>query len=283
MTQRIEPSFEKFDFQELNLLKIWLKELNLFFSLTQKIAPFFPVWLTELNLFLIWVPEFNSSKKKKTQRIELFKKKEDSKNWTLFVEYDSQNWSLFLNMSQRIEPFSNMTQSIKPFPKMGPRIKPFFWHEPKNCSSFLHDPKMTQRIDFFNMTLRIELFFNMTLTIEPFFDRELNHLFNMRERDTISRAGSPECKFDQAACAVQWTKFVINSLIHLWEDTSFVLASSCVVVAQCLVVDWWQDTCRGSRLIVSLSDSKKWTFFSKDDSNELNPRFNMTQRIELSS
>ena len=68
----------------------------------------------------------------------------------------------------------------------------------------------------------------MTRRMEPSFKYE---------RDTISRAGSAECKFQQATCTFRWTKFVIHSLIHLWEDTSFVLASSSVVVAQCLEVD----------------------------------------------
>ena len=36
-----------------------------------------------------------------------------------------------------------------------------------------------------------------------------------------------------------------------WEDTSFVLVGSCIMVAQCLVVDWCTNTYRVARLIVS--------------------------------
>ena len=40
--------------------------------------------------------------------------------------------------------------------------------------------------------------------------------------------------------------FTVNS----WADTFFVLVGSCIVVAQCLVVDWCTNTCRVARLIV---------------------------------
>ena len=67
--------------------------------------------------------------KKKTQKIELFSRKNDSKNWT-FVEHDS-NW-FFLSVTQRIE---------------------FFEYESKNRTHFLCEKNwiflsVTQRIDF---------------------------------------------------------------------------------------------------------------------------------------
>ena len=67
MTQRIEPSFEKFDFQELNLLK----------NMTQRIWTFF-----QYAFFLVRHTELN-----------------------LFFENDTQNWTIFLNMTPIIEPF----------------------------------------------------------------------------------------------------------------------------------------------------------------------------------
>ena len=88
------------------------------------------------------------------------------------------------------------------------------------------------------------------------------------ERHKISRHGSAECKFGQASCAFRWTKFVNNSLIYLWEDTSFVLANTCVV-AQCLVVDWWQTLVRVPDWLC-LSDSKNWTFLFEIWAKELN-------------
>ena len=191
-----------------------------------------------------------------TQRIELFFFSMTQRIWTLEHFY---MWLKELNLlfykTQRVGPFFSVTQ----------RIEPFFIHDSKNWTFFFF---MTQRIGiFFSMTLRIEPFFhvwftelnlfvssmtqnwtffsNMTQRIEPFLKKN--------ERDTISRAGSPECKFEQATCAFRWTKFVIDSLIHLWEDTSFVLAqqlSSCGPVSRGWLVT---NTCRSARLTVCLS------------------------------
>ena len=138
MTQRIEP----FYFMTLRVEPfywIWLKELNLFLSIThfflsmtkrkelsekrlkeliffflkmsEKNEPvrkkssnnwtFFFAWLTELNLCLeIWLQELNSLN--------------DSSSWTSF--YDSWNWTLFLWIwfFFYIEPFFfNTTQRIE--------------------------------------------------------------------------------------------------------------------------------------------------------------------------
>ena len=97
----------------------WLKTLNLFFNITQRIEfffldmthktqrsklflkndsrnLFFP-WLKELNLFRIWL-DFFLKKYFLTQRIELL-------SW-LRIElfYDSKNWAFFFfRMTQRIE------------------------------------------------------------------------------------------------------------------------------------------------------------------------------------
>ena len=75
MTQRLDP-LQKYDFQELNLLKIWIKGLNfwkcdskhwtLFFNMSQRIKPTFPTWVKEMIFFFF---EHDS---------------QNSKNWNFF-------------------------------------------------------------------------------------------------------------------------------------------------------------------------------------------------------
>ena len=74
MTQRLEPLFFDYDAKNWTLvLWIWRKELNPFsLSMTQRIEPLFSIWLKELNLFF-----------EMTQRIETSRIKR-SKNWTFF-------------------------------------------------------------------------------------------------------------------------------------------------------------------------------------------------------
>ena len=54
----------------LSLFWVWLKELNFFLNMTQRIEPLFKIWLKELNLF-----------------------EHDSKNWTFFTWL--KNWTFF--------------------------------------------------------------------------------------------------------------------------------------------------------------------------------------------
>ena len=54
------------------------------------------------------------------------------------------------------------------------------------------------------------------------------------------------------ACDLSCVCFELNEIftVDSWEDTFFVLVGSCIVVAQCLVVDWCTNTCRVARLTV---------------------------------
>ena len=84
MTQRIEPLF--LWLKDVNILSVWLKELNFFFSKKK-------IQLKELNLFWIWRKEFNPFFLTMTQRIQ-----------PSFLEYDAKNWTSFFNVTLRIEP-----------------------------------------------------------------------------------------------------------------------------------------------------------------------------------
>ena len=158
-----------------------------------------------------------------TQRIEpffwleAFQKKNDSNNCTFFSV-----WLEELNFLLAVWFYSWMWLK---------ELNPFSW-------------MWLKKLIFFSVTQRIELFFlNVTQRIECFvmWLKGSNHLFLMRERDFISRAGSPECSFEQGTCAFRWTKFVINSLIHLWEeDTSFVLAKQLCSCGPVSLSHWWQ-------------------------------------------
>ena len=75
MTQRIEPLF--------------------FLNMTPEIEPFFSACLKEIELFTMWLKELNFFWIL-TQRIEFFLE-DDAKNWTF---YDPKNWTLF-QMIQR--------------------------------------------------------------------------------------------------------------------------------------------------------------------------------------
>ena len=181
VAQRIDFFFEKLCFKGLNLFLhdsknvfflTWLKELNLllnirpsrieplFFSMTQRIEPFFWIWFTELNPFV----------------------KFDSKNWTFFEknrlkELNFLKWFKELNpffsiwlkelnfpfyMSQRFEP-CYMTQRLDPFYKVWPpRIEPFEKYDSKKWTSF------------FCTTHRIELFWICLNELNPFFKCDSN-------------------------------------------------------------------------------------------------------------
>ena len=88
---------------------IWLKELNLLSILLKR----FWVLFKDLNSFWIRLKNWNLWLKN-SQKIELFPKNYDSKNWTFFFsdltqrneiwKNDSKSWTVFLNMTYRIEP-----------------------------------------------------------------------------------------------------------------------------------------------------------------------------------
>ena len=79
MIQRIEPFFskgsKKFTYHDSKnwTFFTWLKELNLFLNMTQRIEPCFKRWLKELNF------------KKLIQRINFFFWRNDWKNWTFLI------------------------------------------------------------------------------------------------------------------------------------------------------------------------------------------------------
>ena len=135
MTQRLDP-LQKYDFQELNLLKKWIKGLNfwkcdskhwtLFFNMSQRIKPTFPTWVKEmifLNMthktqrietffFNKWLEELNFFEEK-TWLTELNHFSCDSRNWTLLSNMSHRNWTFLFFMAQRIEPFFlNMTRRM---------------------------------------------------------------------------------------------------------------------------------------------------------------------------
>ena len=183
-----EKKTQKF---ELFSKKKWLKELNIFSCMTQRIEPFW-TWPNELNLLLHDSKNWTFfSKKKMTQRIEISwawlkefdffydsqtwtflfqyffqKKKNDSKNWSPFslwlskfffflkYEYDSQNW-IFFNTTHTIElVFLNMT---------------FFFFRHWIFLIRLKELKFsntTQRTQLFSLIwLKVLNFFSMTLSV----------------------------------------------------------------------------------------------------------------------
>ena len=210
LTQRIEPSFN----MTQKIFEYFLKDLNSFLNTTQRIDPFFnttqklkflvdknwtlsnELWLKELNFFSkndarffffkkkkIWFEEWNLLENM-THRIEFFKQKCDSKNWTfltltqrtvfllkneLFFKYGSKNW-IFCLVSVKELVFSSMTH--------WKLLKELFFHVSKSWFFF----NMSQRIQLFFQIRRKELhpFLNTTQRIEPFFlwirRKELNPL-----------------------------------------------------------------------------------------------------------
>ena len=131
VTQRIEPFFCIW-LKELNLLlKIWLTDLNLFFLHDSKNWTLCKLRLKELNLFWIWLKELNLTFSM-TQRIELF-----------FEIWLKELNLLFQQMAQRIETFLWLKESN------------FFQkYDSKNWFFFFQHDSMI----LFNTTRRIELF-----------------------------------------------------------------------------------------------------------------------------
>ena len=135
-----------------------------------------------------------------------FLKKYDSKNWTLLFKNDSKNWTL-LDMTQRVEPiFQYDSKNWTFFSSVWRRELILFvleydaenWtffleHDAENWTFFswiwlkelnffydckLFEEKMSQRIEPFSVTQRIE-FFSMPFLIRH---TELNHDFTEYNR-----------------------------------------------------------------------------------------------------
>ena len=161
LTQRIEPCFfffnmtqildplQKYDFQELNLLKIWIKGLNfwkcdskhwtLFFNRVNESNPLFQheskKWIFFLNMthktqrietsFNKWLEELNFFWRK-TWPTELNHFFMWPRNRTLLSNMSHRNWTFLFFMTQRIEPFFlNMTRRINLLLGYDAKIDPF--------------------------------------------------------------------------------------------------------------------------------------------------------------
>ena len=161
--------------------KKWLKVLNTFLNLTERVELFLH-WTQRIELFFnhltqriepffVWVPNWIFFLKKKpsqkmTQRIEpSFVFFNDSKNWTLckwLIELSlfyepllNKSW-IFLFLTQRIELFLNMTQRIEPtFFECD-----FFFLKKKTQKIELFSKNDSNNWTFLNMTQWIELALN---------------------------------------------------------------------------------------------------------------------------
>ena len=256
MTQGIEPLISWRWRKELNRLifaydsknwnYFWMTQRIELLYMTQRMEPFFWIWLRELN-FLI--------NKTITQRnepffISLTELNPFSLNMTKELD------SFFLNLTQRIGPFFQIwLQEMNFFQNMTHRIEPFFLNLTHRIELFLveYDSTnwtlflLTQRLVFFQCDTksffflqtwlwafnpfekfdsRIRLFLKKTMThrMEPFFSiwlKELNPFQNIAQRT------EPLSTYDSK----NWTLF--QNITHRIEPFS---------------------TC----------DSKNWTFFSKE-------------------
>ena len=120
ITQRTEHFFEC-DSKNWTPLKIWLTELN----------PFWTIWLIEIEPFSTWVKE-NDSIKEWLKDFLLVCKMHDSKNELIVLgKYD---WELKFLKEKR-------TLRIEPFQKLTRWIEPSVLHDPKNWTFFLYNSK----------------------------------------------------------------------------------------------------------------------------------------------
>ena len=197
MTQRIEPCFLIYDSKTWALFQKYdLQELNLLKNVIQRIEPFF-LNMTYRNFkswFVLFKYDSQNSKSwtflQMTRRLELSSRNlsqriipfwkmtrrigflKNIKNKDTFSFDDSKNWTFFWNITHRTEPFSNMTHGIEPFfPTWLIETEPFFptwlWQifDSKNWTFFHDDSKI-----LFNTTQRIELFSYITQRIELFLE-----------------------------------------------------------------------------------------------------------------
>ena len=199
--------FDQYDSKSRIFHKKWLKVLNTFLNLTERVESFLH-WTQRIELFFQpfdsknWaffyicpkLKKFFFLKKKTSQKMTqrigpkfltqryvfLYGSKNfflyDSKNWffcmtqrikTFFFEYDAENWNLFLWIWRR---------ELMPFSFLPQRIETFS-SLPQMIEFF--SKILTQRIELFFLiwlkemksekkkTQRVELFFCMTYRIEP--------------------------------------------------------------------------------------------------------------------
>ena len=132
----------------LNLF-IWLKELNSFLNMTQRIG-LVSKWLKELNLFLKMTQKFCSLDLTQSWFFWLWLSER-----YCFVYFDSNNWTVFKIRPKGLNFFDwliNMIQRIV-FSLMSHRIEHFFWTR-KNWTFFFHDAKnWTHFLERLNWTL----------------------------------------------------------------------------------------------------------------------------------
>ena len=157
--------------------------MNLFFfSMTQRIEPFFWIWFTELNPFVKFdsknwtffekrknrlkelnffkmIQRFESFFFDVTQRIELsflHVSKAWLKDLILFIKYDLQELNLLKNMTQRSEPlFFCTTHRIELFWICLNELNLFFKCDSNSWTFFEHDAK-NWTLFLLNVTQRIE-------------------------------------------------------------------------------------------------------------------------------
>ena len=195
MTQILDP-LQKYDFQELNLLKIWIKGLNfwkcdskhwtLFFNRVNESNPLFQheskKWIFFLNMthktqrietsFNKWLEELNFFWRK-TWPTELNHFFMWPRNRTLLSNMSHRNWTFLFFMTQRIEPFFlNMTRRINLFSWIWRKDWSFslkFWQNQRIERSF---QKWLKELNFLlELCLKgVKLFFFWKMTRRNFFN-----------------------------------------------------------------------------------------------------------------
>ena len=240
MTQRLILFLLNFDkkIKELNLLFksdsknwIWLKGLNFFFSVTQRIQFLNSftnmayskssthlnlfIWLNELDLFYMtqriepywiitqriessfsWLKELNFLKR--LNELNIFC---DPKNWTFFVECDPKNWT-FCWMWPKELNHCWKTWRIDPFHQHDWELNPFW--------TFSYDSK---KWTFFEMTQRIKPFW-MWL-------KELNFFYKKWVQEWIFRMWLKELKFSNMTL----TEFNISFLEYDAQNWTFLFSN----------------------------------------------------------
>ena len=275
--ERIEPFLVITQKIELFLLKIWLKELNLFFSqFDSKNCSFFFfhdsntwtffTWLKELNFLFLrdsntWTFFWIYFSKKWTlffSGLKVFSSKKNSQN-SFFFESDPQNWFLwiepfnFLNMTQRIEPFNflNMTQ----------RFEPFFFQN------------ITQRIGFFIRLKELNFLMNMTQRTKLFLKvwlKELNSFWKDDSKNwTLFGSMSQKIELFLEVC--------LKELNSFWKYASKIFSEKIVTqrietfFSMTLELNFFQQTTQSTDFFQKYDsqncnfclrnyDSKNWTF-----------------------
>ena len=125
---------------------IWLKNLNLRLSMTQRSDPFW-TWLKEVNFFEHYSENRTLFLRRRkelnlflnlTQRIDFSQNdaknwnlfsKYDAKNWNFFFEYDSKNWTFFSDMTQRKKSEKRLKElNLFFFPIWLTELNLFFFH-----------------------------------------------------------------------------------------------------------------------------------------------------------